>query len=77
MGILYRLALVDIAAASMAAQSTPPARFEEASVKIVDPRSNGMVVAGRMTADAGRLTYTNVGLKAVLIRAYKATGFCN
>ena len=47
----------------------PPPAFEVASVKPAAPQTAGRMMAG-MGGDAGRVNYTNVPLKNVLMRAY-------
>jgi uncharacterized protein (TIGR03435 family) len=58
-------------------QSAPPA-FEVASVKQAAP-SNGPVRSsmrgGPGTSDPGRITYTNVTLMSVLLRAYEVKSY--
>ena len=50
-------------------QTAPPPAFEVASIKPAVPQQPGRMMTS-MGGDAGRVDYTNVNLKQVLMRAY-------
>src|ERR1017187_7020224 len=50
--------------------AAPRPEFEVASIKSAPPQAPGRV-STRMSADAGRLSYTNVPLNSVIAQAYR------
>jgi uncharacterized protein (TIGR03435 family) len=64
------IGLVLISACAAFGQPTSNLRFEVASIKPADPQEMGRMMVG-MGGDPGRINYTSVSLKNVLMRAYR------
>ena len=67
---LAGMSLVLVAASAAFGQPTSTLRFEVASIKPADPQEMGQIRIG-MGGDPGRINYTGVSLKNVLMRAYR------
>ena len=64
------IGIILLSACAAFGQPTSNLRFEVASIKPADPQEMGKLMIG-MGGDPGRINYTGVSLKNVLMRAYR------